>query len=136
MRELVPHTADLGIVVRAASLDAVFAEAAIGLFEIIVGDLAQVRPRGARPFVVAGDDPTWLLLDWLAELHAAFEIDRWLFREFDVAVSPRGLRATARGEPYDPAVHRLAHEIKAITQHDLAVRRSSAGWEATFVVDI
>lgn len=136
MRELVPHTADLAIVVRAASLEAVYAEAATGLFEIIAGDLAQVRPRAGRRFTVAGDDPAWLLLDWLAELHAAFEIDRWLFCEFDVAVSPEGLRATARGEPYDPALHTLAHEIKAITQHDLAVRRSPAGWEATFVVDI
>jgi SHS2 domain-containing protein len=53
-----------------------------------------------------------------------------------VAVHERGLTATARGEPYDPAVHRLAHEIKAITQHELDVHQTPAGWEATLIVDI
>ncbi|NCZ75909.1 MAG: hypothetical protein EBX65_10600 [Betaproteobacteria bacterium] len=80
-----------------------------------------MRPRVARSFEVAGTDPVWLLLDWTTELLAAFEVERLLFREFAVTVHPRGLHGTARGEPYDPAIHTLAHEIKAITQHELAV---------------
>ena len=59
-----------------------------------------------------------------------------LFREFAVTVHERGLRGTARGEPFDPAVHTLVHEIKAVTQHELDVRRSATGWEATLIVDI
>jgi SHS2 domain-containing protein len=136
MHEVFEHTADLGLRVTAASLPALLAEAAEGLFEIIAGDLAQIRARTSRTFTIAGSDPVYLLLDWLGELHAAFEIERLLFREFDVTVHARGLTATARGEPYDPAIHTLAHEIKAITQHALDVRQTPSGWQATLIVDI
>jgi len=136
MHEVFEHTADLGLRVTSATLDGLFAEAGIGLFEIIAGDTTQIRPRLERAFDVPGIDPAWLLLDWTTELLAAFETERWLFREFTVTVHERGLHATARGEPYDPAIHTLAHEVKAVTQHELDVCRTATGWEATLIVDI
>lgn len=136
MHEVFEHTADLGLRIEAPSLAALLTEAAEGLFEIIAGDLGQIRPTHDRRFTVAGTDPTWLLFDWVSELHAAFEIDRLLFRSFAVTVDAAGLVAVARGEPYAPAVHTLAHEIKAITQHELLVRQTPTGWLATLIVDI
>ncbi|NDC55167.1 MAG: archease [Planctomycetia bacterium] len=136
MHEVFEHTADLGLRVQAPSLEVLFAEAGVGLFEIIAGDVQQIRPRVARSFEVAGTDPVWLLLDWTTELLAAFGVEKMLFREFAVTVHATGLRGTARGEPYDPAIHTLAHEIKAVTQHELDVHRTAAGWEATLIVDI
>ena len=136
MHEVFEHTADLGLRIVAPALDLLFAEAGVGLFEIIAGDVVQIRPRMERTFEVAGTDPEWLLLDWTTELLAAFTVEKMLFREFAVTVHPAGLHGTARGEPYDPAVHTLAHEVKAVTQHELDVRRTATGWEATLVVDI
>lgn len=138
MHEIFEHTADLGLRVTAPTLESLLADAACGLFEIIAGDLAQIgiRPECTERFRVAGTDPVWLLFDWMGELHAAFELRRMLFREFAVAVDADGLRATARGEPYDPQRHSLAHEIKAITQHELTVVETALGWEATVIVDI
>jgi len=134
--EVFEHTADLGIRVRAATLDALLADAARGLFAVIAGDLTQIETREERPFALPGTDPTWLLHDWTSELLAVFAIERLLFREFTVMVDDTGLRATARGETYDPSRHVLAHEIKAVTQHLLDVRQGPAGWEAEFIVDI
>ena len=130
------HTADLGVRVEAASLPDALADAAAGLFAVIAGDLAQIRPIVAETFTVPGSDPTWLLYDFLGELHAAFEIRRMLFREFQVTITGDGLEATARGERYDPARHVLAHEVKAITQHELAVDRGPDRCTATYIVDI
>lgn len=130
------HTADLGVRVEAASLPDALADAAAGLFAVIAGDLAQIRPIVAETFTVPGSDPTWLLYDFLGELHAAFEIRRMLFREFEVTITGDGLEATARGERYDPARHVLAHEVKAITQHELAVDRGPDRCTATYIVDI
>ena len=48
----------------------------------------------------------------------------------------KNLHATVHGEPYDPARHSLAHEIKAIPQHELSVLETAGGWEATLIVDI
>jgi SHS2 domain-containing protein len=136
MYEICDHTADLGIRVRAGTLADVFADAAHGLTAVICDDPAMIRPMVTESFTVAGTDPTWLLFDWLGELHAAFEVRRLLFHEIAVTVDRQGLRATARGEPYDPARHVLAHEVKAITQHELDVRQTADGWEAFFIVDI
>ena len=136
MHEFFEHTADLGLRITAASLDLLLEDAAHGLFEIIAGDVAQIRPDRVESFAVAGTDPAWLLFDWMSELHAAFELRRMLFCDFEVSVDAAGLRATARGEPYDASRHVLAHEIKAITQHGLEVSRTPAGWQATLIVDI
>jgi SHS2 domain-containing protein len=130
------HTADLGVRVEARSLAELFAEAAAGLFTVIAGDLGQVQATVEERLTVPGSDPAWLLYDFLGELHAAFEIRRMLFREFAVTISNDGLEAIARGERYDPARHELAHEVKAITQHELTVNRGPAGCTASYVVDI
>ena len=42
----------------------------------------------------------------------------------------------AYGEPYDPARHVLAHEVKAITYHELKVEKTADGWLAEVIVDI
>jgi SHS2 domain-containing protein len=138
MHEIFAHTADLGLRVTAPTLELLMADAARGLFAIIAGDLGQIRPRldTVEQFDVAGADPAWLLFDWMSELHAAFELRRMLFCGFDVSIDVTGLHATAHGEPYDPARHSLAHEIKAITQHELSVVETAGGWEATMIVDI
>lgn len=130
------HTADLGVRVEAATLGQLYADAAAGLFAVIGGDLAQIRPTAEETFTVPGSDPTWLLYDFLGELHAAFEIRRMLFREFEVTITDDGLTAKARGERYDPARHALAHEVKAITQHELAVDRGPQRCTATYIVDL
>ena len=136
MYEVFEHTADLGLRIRAATLEALFADAARGLGAVSTGDLAQIRPTSEERFVIAGTDPVWLLYDLVGEVHAAFELRRMLFCDFQVSRDATGLQVVARGEPYDPAVHTLAHEVKAITQHELDVRHDAAGWEATVIVDI
>jgi SHS2 domain-containing protein len=136
MYAIFEHTADLGIRVEAASLAELYADAARGLFAVLAGDLDQVRPVEGETFTVNGSDPTWLLFDLLGELHAAFELRRMLFRDCTVAITDAGLEATARGERYDPARHTLAHEVKAITQHELSVERGPERCTATYIVDI
>lgn len=136
MFTLFEHTADLGIRVEAASLAELFADAARGLFTVIAGDLGQVRPALEETFTVPGSDPTWLLFDFLGELHAAFELRRMLYRDVRVTITDDGLEAVARGERYDPSRHALAHEVKGVTQHGLAVDRGPNGCSATFVVDV
>jgi len=134
--QIFEHTADLGVRVEAASLADLFADAARGLFTVIAGDLGQVRRLATETFIVQGSDPTWLLFDFLGELHAAFEVRRMLLAEFEVAITDAGVEATAHGERYDPDRHVLAHEVKAITQHELAVVRGPVGCSATFIVDL
>jgi SHS2 domain-containing protein len=136
MYETFEHTADLGLRVRAPDLDTLFAEAAACLFSAVVEDLATVRPLQRIDLKIDGADREYLLFDWLRELLYRFDSQRLLFGRFEVRVQQAGLEGSAWGEPFDPARHALAHEVKAITYHGLKVERMADGWLAEVIVDI
>jgi len=136
MYETFDHTADLGLRIRAADLDTLFAEAATALFSVIVEDLTTVEPRRQVAVRLQGDDREYLLFDWLKALLSRFEVDHLLFSRFDVKLRSDGLSATAWGEPLDRSRHELGHEVKAITYHGLRVERADGEWLAEVIVDI
>lgn len=129
--ELIDHTGDIGIVVRAPTLEALFAGAARAMFEILA-DCPAPRPTAAAEFVVPADDPAGGLRDVLAELLYQFSAERKMY----VAFTP--LRGKVRGEsePYDPARHALRTELKAVTYHQLEVAREGNGWKAQVIFDV
>jgi SHS2 domain-containing protein len=136
MYELFEHTADLGLRVRSPDLDALFAEAALCLFSAVLEDVGSVRAEQSVTVELAGNDREFLLFDWLRDLLLKFDEDHLVFGRFEVHVRDDGLSATAWGEPLDPARHLLAHEVKAITYHELKVVRDGDGWLAEVIVDI
>ncbi len=136
MFETFEHTADLGLRIRAADLDTLFAEAAQALFCVLVEDLATVRPEQAVEVHIAAEERDLLLFDWLKELLYHFDAEHLLFSKFDVKVRQDGLTATAWGEPLDRSRHVLDHEVKAITYHGLRVEPAEGGWLAEVIVDI
>jgi SHS2 domain-containing protein len=136
MFETFEHTADLGLRIRAADLDTLFAEAAQGLFSVVVEDLSTVRPAQAIEVRIEGEERDLLLFDWLKELLYHFDAEHLLFGKFEVKVRQDGLTGTAWGEPLDRSRHVLDHEVKAITYHGLHVEPVDGGWEAEVIVDI
>jgi SHS2 domain-containing protein len=137
MFEHFDHTADLGLRVRAASLEDLLAEAGRGLLAMIVANPASVQPVQTRTIELPIGEASLLLFDWLTELLYAFESDRLLLSEFDVQTAAGVLTATCRGEPMDPARHEMDHEVKAITYHGLQVEQQPDGsWLAEVIVDI
>lgn len=136
MHETFDHTADVGLRIRAASLDQLFAEAGEALFAVIVEDPTTIEPREPLQISIAGEERDYLLFDWLRRLLFAFEGDGYLYRSFTVSVGPTGLVAVAHGEPLDRTRHELAHEVKAITYHGLRVEPEGDGWIAEVIIDI
>ena len=136
MFETFDHTADLGLRIRAATLDELFVEAGLALFSAILEDPAAVRPDQQVTFSIAGTDREYLLFDWLKELLYRFDADHMLFRRFEAKVTDAGLTATTWGEPLDWDRHVLSHEVKAITYHGLTVEQTPDGWQAEVIVDI
>jgi SHS2 domain-containing protein len=136
MYETFDHTADLGLRIRAADLNTLFAEAGRALFSILVEDLDTIAPRHQLDVTIAGSDREYLLFDWLKELLYRFEVEHLLLSRFSVTVGADGLQGSAWGEPIDPGRHELVHEVKAITYHGLRVERMPDGWLAEVIVDI
>jgi SHS2 domain-containing protein len=136
MYETFDHTADLGLRIRAADLNTLFAEAGLALQSVLVEDLGAVQPVRRLDVRLPADDLEYLLFDWLKALLYHFDTEKLLLCRFDVHVGDAGLEAAAWGEPLDAGRHELAHEVKAITYHELKVEKTAAGWLAEVIVDI
>ena len=136
MYETFEHTADLGLRIRAADLNALFAEAGKALFSAIVDDLSTVEPRERIDVRLASDDLEYLLFDWLKELLYLFDTEHLLLGRFEVTVADCSLEAVTWGEPMDLTRHTMLHEVKAITYHALKVQKAADGWLAEVIVDI
>jgi SHS2 domain-containing protein len=136
MYETFDHTADLGLRIRSADLNTLFAEAGQALFATLVEDLTAVAPVRKLDVTIAGTDREYLLFDWLKELLYRFDAEHMLFSRFEVRIDDNGLHGSAWGEPLDRARHELAHEVKAITYHGLRVEPTADGWLAEVIVDI
>ncbi len=136
MFEVFEHTADLGLRIRSEDRQTLFVEAARALFSVLVVNLREVCRVQQKEYAIAAEEDDYLLFDWLGELLYTFDADRLLLSEFEVSLTDEGLRATCRGEPFDPSRHELDHEIKAITYHGLKVEHADDGWLAEVIVDI
>jgi SHS2 domain-containing protein len=147
MFEHFEHTADLGLRIRAATLEALLTDAGHGLLAMLVANPDAVRPVQTRTITLAAKEPAYLLFDWLSELLYAFESDKLLLAEFDIELRSNAtlqssfptelsLVAICRGEPMDPSRHEMDHEVKAITYHHLRVEQAADGWQAEVIVDI
>lgn len=136
MYELFEHTADLGLRIRDARLEGLFAEAAAAMFAAMTGDLESIQASESLGVELSAEGLEDLLHDWLAELLYAFHSRRVLFCRFEVEIEPRALRGTAWGEPFDPERHNVELEMKAVTYHGLKVEQRHDGWLAEVVIDV
>jgi SHS2 domain-containing protein len=109
---------------------------------MIVANPEAVHGVQSKTIELTADDPAYLLFDWLSELLFAFESEKLLLSEFQIALvndqsdAPLRLRAYCRGEPADPCRHVLDHEVKAITYHGLVCEHRGDEWLAEVIVDI
>jgi SHS2 domain-containing protein len=137
-----PHTADLKVEITADSLPGVLADAAAVVRELLVGS-SQVRPRESRNLAVSGGPggEAELLFAFLRALLELYHNDRFvpaLLEVGEIASPGAGLElaGAVRGEPFDPARHEAQPEVKAVTRHDLSVRRHGEQWVAQVIFDV
>ena len=134
--EFLDHTADIGVVVYGENLQALFENAGKAFFHLIT-DLRRVRPRTERRIEIEEESLDRLMVDWLSELLYLHEVENLLFKEFTVeSVGEQGLKAVAKGEPFQEGVHVIKTEVKAVTYHQIAVREEDGNWRAQIIFDL
>jgi len=77
------HTADVGVIVRGATIESLFEVAAEALTDLIT-DRSAVRERVPTAFQIAAPDLDQVLVRWLTELLARFDVDGAVFHRFVV----------------------------------------------------
>jgi SHS2 domain-containing protein len=130
------HTADAGLTATGGTLAELFASAAEGLAALLC-DTATVQPRESVEITASAPDVETLIVAWLSEINYRFEVEHFAFRSFDVhEISHTKVVATGLGERIDPARHVIGAQVKAVTYHQLKVKRTPGGWSARVIVDI
>jgi SHS2 domain-containing protein len=100
-------------------------------------DLTGVEPRERIALALEADDRETLLRDWLQALLVRLAADQFAVSELAVEeVTERIVRGWGAGERVDPARHRFHAEIKGVSYHPIAVRRTAAGWWARVILDV
>lgn len=143
--ELVPHTADVGLLARAGDLPGLFEEAAAAFSEL-TADLTESVPTGERAaesVTLCAHDLVSLAFSWLNELVAVSELRRSAVTGarvecVDVAAEGAGSRlvATIHLVPFDGASARRRSSVKSATFYRLSVRRFESGWQLTAYLDV
>jgi SHS2 domain-containing protein len=140
--ELLEHTADTGVVVRADSLERLFETAAAAMFDLIA-DLDRVEASGeGEETRVEAPDLEALLVAWLDELLGRALAAGRVYGEFDVTRVGRSetgaweVSAVVRGAALDLESGAFRTEVKAVTWHALSVSRDARGLEARVIFDI
>ena len=132
--DIIEHTADVGIVAYGARLEEAFANAAYGMFTFIA-DLEKVGETICREIEVQAEDEESLLVSWLNELLYQFEVNRIIFRRFDILdLSQTTLKANGYGEKIDTKRHHLKSGVKAATYHMLEIEKGD-GYKVQIIFD-
>ena len=119
--EILDHTADVGIIAYGADIKQAFANAARGLFSLII-KLDEIQEVLHRDIRVSASDEESLLVEWLNELIYLFDAENMIFKRFEIThLNNTRLMARSYGEKVDKARHKLKTGVKAATYHMLKI---------------
>ena len=133
---ILDHTADLGIMVHGTDIKNLFERAALAMIQIMV----MSRPAGKTKSIklsLDGQDLAELMVRWLGEILYLFEGEKELVTGIGIdSISPSHLDATLESVSFDPDLHEILREIKAVTYHQIEVAKKDACWEARIFFDL
>lgn len=134
--EIIDHTADFGIRVFGDSEKDLFRDAGRALFEQIV-DPEGLEGAESTTLSIAGEDGEERMFLWLRELLYLWNGEQKLVRDISVeSLSGGRLKAQLRFDRYAPERHTILRDIKAVTYHQLRVKREPGGWSAQVIFDV
>jgi SHS2 domain-containing protein len=134
-------TADIAFEATGADLRELFVSAADATMNVMVEDLETIRPVDSLAIHLENREVDMLLFNLLQELIYHKDAERLLLRVKDVSVSEQNgvfaLRALSQGEKLDPERHEQRVDVKAVTLHRFAVRKTGEGiWNALVILDV
>ncbi|MGZ4625779.1 MAG: archease [Kineosporiaceae bacterium] len=126
----VEHGGEVEVELEAATEAAVFAAALAAFRELIELD-AEGEPA-THEIELAAEDHALLLVDWLSELVFLAEMEEFVpERVVTVELDGGALRAEVSGRRGS-----VRHLVKAVTLHDLELRREGGLWHGRVVLDV
>lgn len=129
-------TADIGFIVYGKSLNELFENAAIAMFEVMI-DINSVGKSIEKIIEIESDSLESLMYKWLNELLYFVDSENLAFSEFKVDLNEEklSLKAKCKGEKIDRNKHKIGTLVKACTYHQLKIWKENV-WKAKIILDI
>ncbi len=133
-------TADVAFAAWGETREELFAACADALANVMVADLAAIRPTEEVAVQLSHAELDLLLFDFLNEFVFYKDARQLLLRVDALTITGTPgefvLNARLTGERIDPDRHPLIVDVKAVTLHRFRVAETAQGWEAEVVLDI
>ena len=138
--EFLEHTADIYVAAFGKTLEKAFENAALATFEAMT-DINKITPKFEDTVEIEGHDEYALLYNWLETLLVKFETTDMLYSQFRITSLKKTtegykLRATIKGEKFDPEKHISKVGVKAITYHLMEIVKKPNKVTVKFLLDI
>jgi protein archease len=128
--------ADVGVAAWGPTRAEAFAQAALGVFTLIVKP-EEVQERERREVRAQADSPERLLASWINECLYVHEIEGFVVRRVEVDTCTATLvHGVLHGEELNAGRHRLGTIVKAATLHRLVVAEHEGEHRVSVVVDV
>jgi len=136
----IDHTADIALQVTGKDLEDLFRTASDGWRQLTVGEM-RVNQKLKRNLNLNAESLEELLVECLSELNYLFMSKQWLYGKYDklqIYDEAPGFKliAVIRGESLKNIPYQIETEIKAVTFHQLQVKKVKQGYETIIVFDI
>ena len=141
--EIIEHTADVGLRVRARDLKTLFLRSAVGMNSIII-DPKTILNTHEIDIIIEETTVEELYLSWLKEILYQMEKAGMVFSQFSIKednfsyLQPEKYRILGKlgGERYNPMRHEICIEIKAVTRHGFSLTKKGSHWESKTLFDV
>jgi SHS2 domain-containing protein len=134
--ELIEHTADIGIRVKADTLKGLFKNAALAMFDIIAEKKnLKVKHTQSIKIKQKADDLEEIFIYWLNELLSLSATKEVIFSDFKIdKLDQNNLQAVVLGVKMTD--YKVNTEIKAATYYELKLQENKSGWIAEVIFDV
>ena len=129
------HTADVMFQAFGKSLNEVFENSAVAMFEVMV-DIKKVALVKAVKIKCSAENDEELLIEWLNNLLAEAGTHEMVFSKFKVKITDGKLAGKAFGEKLNEKKHDIKTEVKAATYSGLFIKKQGRKFIGQVVVDV
>ena len=129
--EEIDHTADLALKVWGNDFFDLLENAAEGMYELM-GIREKPGSNTENSFQIKNDQKESILVDFLSECLYLAEMEHQRFTSFLFKKSKKEISIEAQGKE----INAIDRNIKAVTFHNLEIKKKSTGFETTITFDV
>lgn len=131
-------TADIGVTACGESLENAFINSALGTMNLITS-INQIKPKITKKVEIKSEDIYGLLYDWITELLILLDSDFFIASEYDIKITKNNeyiLTGNITGDIYNTDLYNYKTEVKAITYHNMDIKKIGDKYKLNFILDL